>query len=188
MLVFDLVRVVGVRHVRAHVLSLAFSDGLTGELDLGPLLRGEAFRPLLDEKRFAEVVLEGGSIAWPNGADWAPETLHDLLLAANGHESKPNDHGDLPTAGDLRGMPEISRFFGIVIRMFYQDHVRPHFRAQFGERSIAVEIEGDGVTGSFRPHRLHLLFEWRDLHRAELLDNWNRLRRGDAPLAIPGLE
>ena len=98
MIAFDLVRVVGVRHVRAHVLWLAFSDGVEGKIDLGPLLRGEVFRPLLDERRFAEMVLEGGSIAWSNGADWAPETLHDLVLAANGHEVKRNDHGDPPTA------------------------------------------------------------------------------------------
>src|SRR5437870_5857055 len=157
MISFDLAKVVDVHHVRGHVLWLAFSDGVEGQIDLAPMLQGEIFRPLLDEARFAEVRLEGGSVAWPNGADWAPETLHDLVLAANGHEAHRKGHGDWPTEADRRGMPEISRFFGIVIRMFYEDHVRPHFHAQFGEQSISIEIDGDGMTGRFPPHRLHLL-------------------------------
>ena len=85
-------------------------------------------------------------------------------------------------------MPEISRFFGIVITMYYDDHARPHFHARFGGQAIAIEIDGDGVSGSFPPHRLTLLFEWRDRHREELRANWNRLRAGEAPLPISPLE
>jgi len=75
-------------------------------------------------------------------------------------------------------VPEIGRFFGIVIRIFYAEHARPQFHAQYGEHSIAVEITGDGVSGQFPPRRISLLYEWRDLHREELLENWNRLRDG----------
>ena len=53
-----------------------------------------------------------------------------------------------------------------------------------------MEIDGDGIRGSFPPppNRLPLLFEWRELHRAELRENWQRLRRGESPLAIAPLE
>jgi hypothetical protein len=71
--------------------------------------------------------------------------------------------------------------------MFYLDHARPHFHARCGGDSIAVEIDGDGVRGSFPPNRLPLLFEWRDLHRRELRENWERLQRGEPAVAIAPL-
>ena len=185
---FALARVTGVRYVRDHVLWLSFSDGLVGEVDLADGLVGPVFEPLRDPKFFAQVRVEGESIAWPNGADWAPETLYERLIAAKGHDRESTGDAREPTAAQLDRMPEISRFFGIVIRMFYVNHARPHFHAVYGEHSIAVEIDGDGVTGSFPPHRLPLLFEWRDLHRNELLENWNRLREGQGPRAIQPLE
>ncbi len=185
---FDLARVTGVRHIRDHVLWLRFSDGLEGEVDLADSLSGRVFEPLRDPTRFAQVRLEGETITWPNGADWAPESLRERLLAAKGRGPKSTGDGPEPNADQLGRMPEISRFFGIVIKMFYLDHARPHFHAQYGEHSIAVEIAGDGVTGRFPPHRLPLLYEWRDLHRNELLDNWTRLRDGQAPRPIPPLE
>ena len=85
-------------------------------------------------------------------------------------------------------MPEISRFFGIIIRMYYADHARPRFHADYGDASTTIEIAGDGVRGAFPPARLPLLFEWRDLHRDERLDNWDCLREGRTPLPIAPLE
>jgi hypothetical protein len=182
------VRVLEVRHVRDHILWLRFSDGLAGEVDLSAELIGPMLQPLCDAELFARVRIEGPTIAWPTGADWPPEALHHLVLGANGHDARQNDDGQIPTAAHLARMPEISRFFGIVIRMFYSDHVRPHFHAQFGEASIAVEITGDGIRGSFPPHRLPLIFEWRDLHRDELVANWERLRLGQRPVPIDPLD
>jgi hypothetical protein len=187
MLDFDLIRVTDVRYVRDHVLWLQFSDGLEGEMDFAGELAGEVFTPLNDPGLFAQVRLDSGTISWPTGADWAPEDLHDRVLATAGVDSKRNDDEHPGDARDLAAMPEISRFFGIVIRMFYAEHARPHFHAHFGEQSIAVEISGDGVSGRFPPHRLPLLFEWRDLHREELLENWNRLRDGRQPKPIEPL-
>jgi len=187
MLDFDLIRVTGVRYVRDHVLWLKFSDGLSGEINLANELTGEAFEPLRDETLFAQVRLEAGSIAWPNGADWAPETLHDRVRASKRDRAKQKDDGSRGIAQHVAAMPEISRFFGIVIRMFYAEHARPHFHAQYGEHSIAIEITGDGVSGRFPPRRMSLLYEWRDLHREELLENWTRLRDGRPPKAIEPL-
>jgi hypothetical protein len=72
--------VVGVRHVRDYVLWLRFSDGTEREVDLGPELDGPVFEPLRDVERFRMVSVnpELRTITWPNGADFAPEFLHDL--------------------------------------------------------------------------------------------------------------
>lgn len=68
------------------MLRLHFSDGRVGDVDLADRLRGPVFEPLRDPKRFAEafVVDELGTVAWPNGADVAPEFLYDALLPIKG--------------------------------------------------------------------------------------------------------
>ena len=78
-----------------------------------------------------------------------------------------------------RGMPELSRFFGIVIGMFYREHGVPHFHAVYGERRISVEVDTLTVHGDFPPRAQFLVLEWAGRHRSELLENWElaRLRR-----------
>ncbi len=75
-----MVHVTDVRHVGGHILWLRFSDGTSGEVDLGPELSGPVFEPLkdLDEFRKVRVNPELRTIVWPNGADFAPEFLHAL--------------------------------------------------------------------------------------------------------------
>jgi hypothetical protein len=69
-------------------------------------------------------------------------------------------------------VPELSRFLGIVIMMFYRDHAPPHFHATYGDFDIEVSI-GDGVvTGKFPKRAMGHVLEWCDLHKAELLENW----------------
>src|SRR5262245_50269341 len=165
MLSFSLPRITAVRHVRAHTLWLRFSDGLEGEIDLASELTGitgPVLSPLRDERLFSRVRLDAGALAWPNGADWAPESLHRALAATKGQPVHVNDAESWLEIRQRGDMPEISRFYGIVITMYYLDHARPHFHARFGGQSISVEIDGDGLSGSFPPHRLPLLYEWRD--------------------------
>ena len=185
---FDIVRVTAVRHVRDNVLWLEFSDGVAGELDLADQLIGPMFEPLREPNEFARVRLGAETIEWPNGVDWAPESLHALVCARNSLRASWDDAGAVAVAIHTRDVPEISRFYGIVISMFYADHAQPHFHARCGGESIAVEIDGDGIRGSFPPNRLPLLFEWRELHRIELRANWERLRRRESPLSIAPLE
>lgn len=78
-------------------------------------------------------------------------------------------------------MPEISRFLGIIIAMFYRDHAPPHFHAIYGEYEITVEIESGIVNGRFPKRALKLIFEWSELHTDELLENW-RLAEDKRPL------
>jgi hypothetical protein len=69
-------------------------------------------------------------------------------------------------------MPELSRFLGIVITMFYRDHAPPHFHATYGEFDIEVTIADGVVSGSFPRRALRHVLEWYDLHKDELSANW----------------
>lgn len=85
-------------------------------------------------------------------------------------------------------MPEISRFLGIVIGMFYSEHGVPHFHAVYGDREASIEIETGRVHGEFPPRALKLVLEWAGLHRDELLANWQRARQGQPLARIAPLE
>lgn len=69
-------------------------------------------------------------------------------------------------------MPVISRFFGIVVYMYWRDHTPAHFHAKYQDQEATVEIETGIVTGEIKARALSLVQEWRELHKAELLENW----------------
>lgn len=72
-------------------------------------------------------------------------------------------------------MPEISRFFGIIIQMYFADHAPPHFHATYQEHKIVIDIEnGAVIKGKFPPRVLGFVQEWRALHVDELLRNWHQ--------------
>ena len=85
-------------------------------------------------------------------------------------------------------MPEISRFLGIVIGMFFNEHGVPHFHAVYGEFEITVEVETGAVHGEFPNRALRLVLEWAQLHKPELLDDWQRARQGQPLKRIAPLE
>ena len=66
----------------AHRIRLTFSDGRQGTVDFTPWLEGPVFEPLKDLAYFQRFFLEGGTVAWPNGADIAPETLYEAAKSA----------------------------------------------------------------------------------------------------------
>ncbi len=79
-------------------------------------------------------------------------------------------------------MPEICRFFGIVIRMFWDDHNPPHFHAFYAGEEALVSIHTLSLfAGQLPPRALGLVVEWATLHHQELLDDWQRAR-GQEPL------
>jgi hypothetical protein len=69
-------------------------------------------------------------------------------------------------------VPELSRFLGIVITMFYNDHGPPHFHAVYGSNAVTISIRDMEVTGEFPRRALRLVLEWCRLHQDELLENW----------------
>jgi hypothetical protein len=74
-------------------------------------------------------------------------------------------------------VPEISRFFGIVIRMFFDDHNPPHFHAEYGSDLALIDIRNLSVfSGRLPPRAIGLVTEWATLHQRELLANWDRAR------------
>jgi hypothetical protein len=77
-----ILRITSVRYLGGHRLHLEFNNGLSGEVDLSSELNGPIFRALKNPDIFASVKLEGGTVAWPNGADLAPEYLADLVAGA----------------------------------------------------------------------------------------------------------
>ena len=72
-------------------------------------------------------------------------------------------------------MPEISRFLGIIIRMYFDDHLPSHFHAAYGDQEAIVVIEGPSIlAGTLPPRVIGLILEWATIHRAELAKDWAR--------------
>ena len=86
-------------------------------------------------------------------------------------------------------MPEISRFYGIIIRMYFRDHNPPHFHAEYQESKAEYDIQSLNVIAGEIPKRAHaLVLEWASLHRAELLNNWEKAAVPDSLKSIEPLE
>ena len=86
-------------------------------------------------------------------------------------------------------MPEISRFYGIVIAMYFRDHTRPHFHARYAGWSASFDVRTLEVISGDLPSRVRsLVVEWAAQHRAELLLDWRLMRAGQLPRKIAPLE
>ena len=86
-------------------------------------------------------------------------------------------------------MPELSRFYGITIRMYFDDHLPPHFHAVYGGDEAVIGIDSLGLLRGRLPVRaLGLTVEWASSHQAELQDAWNRAKRLETPGKIAPLE
>jgi Domain of unknown function (DUF4160) len=79
-------------------------------------------------------------------------------------------------------MPEISRFFGMVVAMYYNDHSPPHFHVRYGRQRAIIGIDPIALlAGRLSPRASALVLEWAALHRDELMADW-QLARQKAPL------
>jgi hypothetical protein len=75
----------------------------------------------------------------------------------------------------LSEMPEISRFYGIIIRMYFQDHNPPHFHAEYQGMKAEYDIRTLDLLAGNLPNRAHVLvLEWASKHREKLIENWNK--------------
>jgi hypothetical protein len=75
-------------------------------------------------------------------------------------------------------MPRISYFFGVVIRMFYNEHLPPHFHAEYGDAEAVYEIATLEVIRGGLPRRSHaMVVEWATLHRQELFTDWEKAQQ-----------
>ena len=74
-------------------------------------------------------------------------------------------------------MPELSRFLGIIIAMYFKDHNPPHFHVLYNEYDAEIEIKTLAILeGELPPRVLGLALEWAGLHKEELLDDWNLMQ------------
>lgn len=85
-------------------------------------------------------------------------------------------------------VPEICRFYGIVIAVFFSEHNPPHFHARYGDEKAAVDIQTLRVLEGGLPARaLRMVVEWAGLHQRELMEDWELVRAGRQPKKIEPL-
>lgn len=89
-------------------------------------------------------------------------------------------------------MPEISRFYGIIIRMYWEadaPHHRPHFHAYYQGAVAIYGVDSVELMAGSLPRRQRRLVEaWAELHQQELMEDWQRLQAGQGPLPVQPLE
>lgn len=85
-------------------------------------------------------------------------------------------------------MPEISRFYGIVIEMRFREHGTPHFHARCGDHHVSVDIWEGTARGHFPPAKLKLIHRWLMLHQLELMLDWDLAAQRLPPRYIDPLE
>jgi hypothetical protein len=85
-------------------------------------------------------------------------------------------------------MPEISRFFGIVIKMFFDEHNPPHFHAEYSGDIALIDIRNLSVFSGHLPPRVRgFVIEWATIHQQELFDDWDRAQTQQDLLKIAPL-
>lgn len=86
-------------------------------------------------------------------------------------------------------MPIISTFFGIVVRMFYQEHEPAHFHAEYQGQHAKFSFEGQLIVGNLESGTaLRLIREWAVQYRSELEANWSRMKNGRPLERVPPLD
>ncbi|MEI9962535.1 MAG: DUF4160 domain-containing protein [Limisphaerales bacterium] len=86
-------------------------------------------------------------------------------------------------------MPEVSRFYGIIIRFYFRDHPPTHFHAIYAEYEALIEIESGRIyQGNLPKTAYDLVNKWRLIHLQELREDWNRARANQPVLPIEPLE
>lgn len=86
-------------------------------------------------------------------------------------------------------MPELSRFYGIVIRMYFDDHPPPHFHAEYGGSKVVIDIDTLAVVhGKIAPRALGLVMEWASAHQDELKAAWQKAVHMESPSKIEPLK
>ncbi len=88
----------GAKRVSGFVIAMRFNDGTEKHIDISQWFKGPVFKPLKDPKFFAKFFVEGGTLAWPNGVDIAPEALYDAVDVRKPlkEKSKPASRANRP--------------------------------------------------------------------------------------------
>ncbi len=113
-----------------------------------------------------------------------------FAVSACWSKSRPHLRSGIRRGGPLKWrMPTLSEFFGILIRMYWDDHPPPHFHAIYGEHEAQYSIATLDVIHGSLPRRAHaMVVEWASLHRDELMKNWERCQVPAPTVPIQPLE
>jgi hypothetical protein len=85
-------------------------------------------------------------------------------------------------------MPELARFFGIVVYMNWRDHNPPHVHALYGDDEALVSLDGAVIAGALPRRALSMVHEWLAIHHPELVENWRRAQQRQPLQPIEPLE
>jgi hypothetical protein len=128
-----------------------------------------------EDRKIVSLEDSGGRSALPSSTD------QQMLAPAS--EAMPSQ-----AVARIDEMPTISRFFGIAISMYFDDHEPPHFHARSGEFNAKVRADTLELLAGDLPRReLRLVLAWAELRAPELMDNWQRARAGETLWAIEPL-
>lgn len=179
----DLLQPVAVAPRDRYRIWLRYADGVEGEVDLSDLAGKGVFTAWNDRRFFERVYIsEGRSIAWSDEIELCPDALYMEITGKTPEEIMPGLRGATDDA-------EVSRFYGIVVRIDFREHRPPHFHARYAEAEAAIGIRDLTLLEGELPRRARgLLLEWAAQHREELLKAWERAQRGEAPGRIAPLD
>jgi len=188
---------------------LRYADGVEGEVDLSRLA-GEGVFAMWNDRRFFERVYisRWRSIAWSNEIELCPDALYKEITgktpegiprglrgattasaAGKGGATVPAPEKSTPGLRDTTDDAEVSRFYGIVVRIDFRMHRPPHFHARYAEAEAAIGIRDlTLLEGELQRRARGLVLEWAAEHRDELLKAWNRAQHGEAPGKIAPLD
>ena len=157
---------VAVEARKEYRIWLRYDDGVEGEVDLSDLVGRGVFEAWLKPGFFEKVHLsERRTIAWNEDLEVCPDALY------------------------LEITGRVSRFYGIVVRVNYREGDTPRFHARYAGAEAAIDIRRLALLGGKLPGRaLGFVMEWATLHQEELLDAWERSRRGAPPVEIAPLD
>ncbi len=85
-------------------------------------------------------------------------------------------------------MPEVSRFYGIIIGMYNGYHNPPHFHVRYNDYRAVIDIQTGEVDGKLPRRVLGMVYEWLDLHKDELMANWERIEKAETIVEIKPLD
>lgn len=162
-----------------------FENGEIREVDFEKYLDRKAmtsesmFRPLLDPEYFRTMQLhpEWNTIFWDNGIDLDPNVLYDFSESVKNMENIPSSKTEAKeskqTAPDV-----VSEFYGMAVSFLKDDSVTPHFYVRYNTQEVVLSIAtGEVIRGSIPKHGLRMVREWVNLHRKDLLSNFEESRK-----------
>jgi ABC-type branched-subunit amino acid transport system ATPase component len=209
---WELVRVELARMIAAH-MPLVTISGLFNGLGTDAQEARRLLRLAVDDAGCGVLLACNSTSLWMADRAWrldrgelsllfgvSPEDRKIVALKGSGGRSTPPSFTDkqmltpaseaMPSQAVARidKMPTISRFFGIVISMYFDDHEPPHFHARSGEFNAKVRADTLELLAGDLPRRdLRLVLAWAELRAPELMDNWQRARAGETLWAIEPL-